>query len=47
MDSEPEDLRDLVWNEPQQARPYLEKIAASDVKYDKKPQAVELLQKIA
>jgi tetratricopeptide (TPR) repeat protein len=29
------------------ARPYLEKIAATDVKYDKKPQAVELLQKIA
>ncbi|PYQ33860.1 MAG: hypothetical protein DMF57_08020 [Acidobacteria bacterium] len=37
----------LKRNEPQQARPYLEKIAASDVKYDKKPQAVELLQKIA
>ena len=34
-------------NEPQQARPYLEKIAASDVKYEKKPQAVEMLQKIA
>ena len=30
-----------------EARPYLEKIAATDVKYDKKPQAVELLQKIA
>jgi tetratricopeptide (TPR) repeat protein len=29
------------------ARPYLEKIAATEVKYDKKPQAVELLQKIA
>jgi len=29
------------------ARPYLEKIAATDVKYDKKSQAVELLQKIA
>jgi tetratricopeptide (TPR) repeat protein len=29
------------------AKPYLEKIAATDVKYDKKPQAVELLQKIA
>jgi tetratricopeptide (TPR) repeat protein len=28
-----------------EARPYLEKIAATDVKYDKKPQAVELLQK--
>ncbi|HMC22695.1 MAG TPA: tetratricopeptide repeat protein [Thermoanaerobaculia bacterium] len=34
-------------NEPDQARPYLEKIAASEVKYDKKPQAVEMLQKIA
>ena len=30
-----------------EARPYLEKIAATEVKYDKKPQAVELLQKIA
>ena len=30
-----------------EARPYLEKIAATDVKYEKKPQAVELLQKIA
>jgi tetratricopeptide (TPR) repeat protein len=29
------------------ARLYLEKIAATEVKYDKKPQAVELLQKIA
>jgi tetratricopeptide (TPR) repeat protein len=29
------------------ARPYLEKIAATEVKYDKKPQAAELLQKIA
>lgn len=29
------------------ARPYLEKIAATDVKYEKKPQAAELLQKIA
>jgi tetratricopeptide (TPR) repeat protein len=34
-------------NEPAQARPYLEKIAASEVKYEKKPQAVEMLQKIA
>ena len=25
---------------------YLEKIAASDVRYDKKPQAVELLRKV-
>lgn len=30
-----------------EARPYLEKIAATEVKYEKKPQAVELLQKIA
>ena len=37
----------LKRNEPQQARPYLEKIAASEVKYEKKPQAVEMLQKIA
>ncbi|HEY6844472.1 MAG TPA: tetratricopeptide repeat protein [Thermoanaerobaculia bacterium] len=37
----------LKRNDPQQARPYLEKIAASDVKYEKKPQAVEMLQKIA
>jgi tetratricopeptide (TPR) repeat protein len=34
-------------NDPQRARPYLEKIAASEVKYEKKPQAVEMLQKIA
>jgi tetratricopeptide (TPR) repeat protein len=37
----------LKRNDAPQARPYLEKIAATDVKYDKKPQAVELLQKIA
>jgi tetratricopeptide (TPR) repeat protein len=37
----------LKRNDSQQARPYLEKIAASDVKYDKKPQAVELLQKVS
>jgi len=37
----------LKRNEPEQARPYLEKIAASEVKYEKKPQAVEMLQKIA
>jgi tetratricopeptide (TPR) repeat protein len=37
----------LKRNEPEQARPYLEKIAATDVKYEKKPQAVEMLQKIA
>ena len=30
-----------------QARPYLEKIAATDVRYDKKPQAVELLRKVS
>jgi hypothetical protein len=34
-------------NDPAAARPYLEKIAASEVKYEKKPQAVEMLQKIA
>ena len=37
----------LKRNDPQQARAYLEKIAASEVKYEKKPQAVEMLQKIA
>ncbi|MCU1230415.1 MAG: hypothetical protein JWO97_3299 [Acidobacteria bacterium] len=37
----------LKRNDSEQARPYLEKIAASDVKYDKKPQAVELLQKVS
>lgn len=30
-----------------EARKYLEKIASSDVKYEKKPQAIELLRKIA
>jgi tetratricopeptide (TPR) repeat protein len=34
-------------NETGEARKYLEKIAATDVRYDKKPQAVELLQRIA
>jgi tetratricopeptide (TPR) repeat protein len=34
-------------NESGEARKYLEKIAATDVRYDKKPQAVELLQRIA
>jgi tetratricopeptide (TPR) repeat protein len=34
-------------NDSAQARKYLEKIAATDVRYDKKPQAVELLQRIA
>jgi len=34
-------------NESSEARKYLEKVAATDVRYDKKPQAVELLQRIA
>lgn len=34
-------------NDSGEARKYLEKIAASDVRYEKKPQAVELLQRIA
>ncbi|MGN6185274.1 MAG: tetratricopeptide repeat protein [Thermoanaerobaculia bacterium] len=34
-------------NDSSEARKYLEKIAASDVRYEKKPQAVELLQRIA
>jgi len=34
-------------NECAEARKYLEKVAATDVRYDKKPQAVELLQRIA
>ena len=37
----------LKRNDSGQARPYLEKIAATDVKYDKKPQALAMLQKIA
>lgn len=37
----------LKRDEPDQARPYLEKIAATEVRYDKKPQAAELLRKIA
>jgi tetratricopeptide (TPR) repeat protein len=37
----------LKRNAPDQARGYLQKIADSDVRYDKKPQAVELLQRIA
>ncbi len=37
----------LKRNETQQARTYLEKIAASDVRYEKKPQAVELLAKVS
>ena len=34
-------------NDQGAARTYLEKIAATDVRYEKKPQAVELLQRIA
>ena len=34
-------------NDPAQARGYLEKIAASDVHYEKKPQAVEMLRKVS
>lgn len=34
-------------NDSAAARTYLEKIAATDVRYEKKPQAVELLQRIA
>jgi tetratricopeptide (TPR) repeat protein len=34
-------------NDAAQARKYLEKVAASDVRYEKKPQAVELLGRIA
>lgn len=37
----------LKRNDSRSAKPYLEKIAATDVKYEKKSQAVELLQKIA
>ena len=37
----------LKRNDAAQARPYLERIAATDVKYDKKGQAVEMLQRIA
>lgn len=37
----------LKRNDSGQARPYLEKVAATEVKYDKKPQAVAMLQKIA
>jgi tetratricopeptide (TPR) repeat protein len=37
----------LKRNETEQARTYLEKIAATEVKYEKKPQAVDLLRKIA
>jgi len=34
-------------NDSGEARKYLEKVAATDVRYDKKPQAAELLQRIA
>jgi tetratricopeptide (TPR) repeat protein len=34
-------------NRADQARPYLEKIAATEVRYEKKPQAVELLRKVS
>jgi tetratricopeptide (TPR) repeat protein len=34
-------------NDPAQARGYLEKIAASEVQYEKKPQAVEMLRKVS
>ena len=37
----------LKRNDQGAARAYLEKIAASDVRYERKPQAVELLQRIA
>lgn len=37
----------LKRNDRDQARTYLEKIAASDVRYEKKPQAVELLAKVS
>jgi tetratricopeptide (TPR) repeat protein len=37
----------LKRNDQGSARPYLEKIAASDVRYEKKPQAVELLRKVS
>ena len=37
----------LKRNAPAQARGYLEKIAASEVQYEKKPQAVELLRKVS
>lgn len=37
----------LKRNDSERARPYLEKVASSDVKYEKKAQAAELLQKIA
>ena len=37
----------LKRNDPEQARTYLQKIAETEVRYQKKPQAIELLQRIA
>lgn len=37
----------LKQNRADMARPYLEKIAATEVRYEKKPQAVELLRKVS
>lgn len=37
----------LKRNDREQARAYLEKVTTSDVRYEKKPQAVELLQKVS
>ena len=37
----------LKRNRTAEARPYLEKIAATEVRYEKKPQAVELLRKVS
>jgi len=37
----------LKSNNSEKARTYLEKVAASDVRYEKKPQAVELLRKVS
>jgi tetratricopeptide (TPR) repeat protein len=37
----------LKREQPDEARKYLEKIAATEVRYEKKPQAAELLQRIA
>ncbi|HEX3582014.1 MAG TPA: tetratricopeptide repeat protein [Thermoanaerobaculia bacterium] len=34
-------------NDPAQARGYLEKVVATDVQYEKKPQAVEMLRKVS
>ena len=37
----------LKSNNSEKAKAYLEKVAASDVRYDKKPQAMELLRKVS